>query len=174
LLRTSRVWEAVKPDAITFDDVLLIRLSNEGQRLRGLLHDWHERSQQKQESWSVLALSYYHAISIYLSGMFDYRPQFDHISSPSLAHKTIQSHVTGILTNVELGLRTTKLAGIFFFFPLRVAGARATSPWQKATILEMLKEISSRAFVVAGAFVLDMNTLWLTTHKREEARKAWD
>lgn len=167
------MWEVIKLDIATYDDLLLRQLSTEGHQLRASLHDWYERFQERNDSWSILAATYYYAISIYLSGIFDYRPQFDHISSPSLSHKTIQTHVTNILTNLELGLRTN-LAGILFFFPLRVAGARAWSTEQKASILGMLKEISSRAFVVADAFVLDLNTLWLTKRKREEARKACD
>jgi hypothetical protein len=46
------------------------------------------------------------------------------------------------------------------FFPLRVAGARAACREETSLILEMLKEISRRGFVVANAFTVDLEELW--------------
>jgi hypothetical protein len=59
-----------------------------------------------------------------------------------------------------MALKTTNLAGILFFFPLRVAGARARSVGQRSIILDLLGHISSRSFVVADAFVSDLKSLW--------------
>jgi hypothetical protein len=57
----------------------------------------------------------------------------------------------------EQALRSTSLAGILFFFPLRVAGARSrSSVVNQARILIMLKEVRKRNFVVADAFVEDL------------------
>ena len=72
----------------------------------------------------------------------------------------IQSHVDGILSTTLEALESTRLAGLLFFFPLRVAGARAVSVEQKANVLGMLKEISRRSFVVADAFVMDLEDNW--------------
>lgn len=109
---------------------------------------------------SIVATLYYHAILIYLSGAFEYYHHWDAHTTPRLSFLEARGHVSTILDLCEVGLRTTNLTGILFFFPLRVAGARARSAKDKSRILEMLGEISRRSFVVAGAFVLDLNTWW--------------
>lgn len=109
---------------------------------------------------NILSLTYYHASSIFLSGIYDYRPDFTLHEVPSLTEDEIQAHVVGILTNADLALRTTTLAGILLFFPLRVAGARTKCDLQKSNILEMFGEITKRSFVVADAFREDLTGLW--------------
>jgi hypothetical protein len=109
---------------------------------------------------SVLAHTYFHALSIYLSGHYDYRYQFNQLLSASLPPEDIQVHVQEILKHTEMAMKTTRLAGILFFFPLRVAGARAKSSAQRSTILAMLKQIQERGFVVANAFSEDLRALW--------------
>lgn len=124
-------------------------------------HAWKTQSLLSAvDSRSILAKIYHHAISIYLSGLFDYRFQYNDLLNPTLPFDTIQYHVDGILRTVAEALQTTNLAGLLFFFPLRVAGARAESLEHKKLILGMLKEISNRSFVVAGAFVKDLESLW--------------
>lgn len=124
-------------------------------------HTWNKQDPSSStDPRSTLASIYYHAISIYLSGLFDYRSQFNDILAPTLSFETIQIHVSAILSETTNALRTTNLAGLLFFFPLRVAGARAVSSEHKNLILGMLKEISKRSFVVADAFVSDLENLW--------------
>ncbi|KAE8448722.1 hypothetical protein EG329_008937 [Mollisiaceae sp. DMI_Dod_QoI] len=176
---SCKVWEVIKPGITTFGEMVLPDIAAEGHRLRALLENWHERFQDHvrsscKDTWSILTKAYYHAISIYLSGIFDYRVQFDHLSTACLPTEVIQAHVSSILVSIEVALKTTNLAGILFFFPLRVAGARAWTSDQKSTIIKTLKEISCRAFVVADAFVLDLSTLWLTHRTRAEPHRTWD
>ena len=165
------IWDVFKPDATYLGELLdktLLDLAEDGHALRDALRDWYDHFQiwlkcgihPSDDPRSALAAIYYHGISIYLSGLYDYRPQFNHINAPSLPFETIQMHVDSILSRTEMALRTTNLAGIMFFFPLRVAGARAVSSNQKSSILRMLKAISGRNFVVADAFTQDLSTFW--------------
>jgi hypothetical protein len=85
----------------------------------------------------------------------------------------IQAHVMNILAKTELALQTN-LAAICFFFPLRVAGARVWLEEQRLLILRLLGDISKRAYIVADAFILDLNSLWIMDRNREDARRAWD
>ena len=111
----------------------------------------------------MLAVIYYHAISIYLSGTFDYFPYWDenHVQAPTLSSSQIQAHVAVILRMIANELKETNLASILFLFPLRVAGARARSAGQRLEIARMLGEITSRGFVVADAFTIDLEELWV-------------
>lgn len=168
MLIIFRIWSAIDPAQSLLDPIALLELASKGILLRSSIKEWYTTFQTQiernpllaQNPSTILAEIYYHAISIYLSGLFDYRPQFNQVPSPALPFGTIQSHGNCILSKTERALRTTRLAGIWFFFPLRVAGARAQSAQQKSSILIMLKEISARSFIVADAFFMDLNTLW--------------
>jgi len=146
----------------------LLHLASEGIDLRAALCRWLKTfktwlsldSARDEDPRSTLANIYFHAISIYLSGHFDYRYQFNQIVTASLPSNDIQVHVQEILQHTEVALKTTRLAGILFFFPLRVAGARARTSVQRSAILGMLDGISERHFVVAHAFSEDLKTLW--------------
>ncbi|KAH8801526.1 hypothetical protein F5884DRAFT_806983 [Xylogone sp. PMI_703] len=150
------------PDSILFD------LALAGHRIQSDLNEWYLRFQlwgrqtltNNTDERSLLASTYYHAISIFLSGIFDYNMEFNHIITPALSFDAIQFHVTNILDLAEVILHTTRLSRVLLFFPLRVAGARARTTMQKKMILMMLSEISTRSFVVAGAFTTDLQKLW--------------
>lgn len=139
-----------------------------GNHIRHHLATWFQNFQtwSRQEDSaerhisSTLALIYYHAISIFLSGLFDYHSEFDEAFAPTLSTDIIQSHVQSILSEASGALYATNLAGVLLFFPLRVAGARSKSMEQQTMILGMLREIQKRSFVVAGAFILDLQNLW--------------
>jgi hypothetical protein len=167
---SSSMWALLKPDPPR-DEILdeaLLHLASEGIAIRTALNKWLESFNEwlvlgfahKEDTRSTLATIYFHAISIFLSGIFDYRHQFNEFLSAALPQEDIQAHVCGILQNTEVALRTTNLAGILFFFPLRVAGSRAKSSEQRSAILAMLDRISERSFVVAHAFSDDLKTLW--------------
>jgi hypothetical protein len=175
IANSCRVWEVVKPDLTSFDESAILDLIVQGHHLRTRLEKWHDRNQppSSTDQWLLLATIYYHAISIYLSGIFDYRSQFDHLHPPSLPLEVVQAHVINILANIEVALQTN-LAAICFFFPLRVAGARVWLKEQKMLILSFLGDISRRAYIVADAFILDLNTLWVMDRSRKDARRAWD
>lgn len=146
----------------------LLELASEGIALRTALHGWSLSFKdwlsidptRLDDSRSVFANIQFHAISIYLSGHFDYRYQYKQIATASLPDKDIQVHVHEILQQTEAALKSTHLAGILFFFPLRNAGARARSAAQRGTILLMLRQIAERSFASAQAFSEDLRSLW--------------
>ncbi|CZT12324.1 uncharacterized protein RCO7_09046 [Rhynchosporium graminicola] len=164
----EKVWEVVRDDIEIAPDLLteaIIALGREGLVLRLAINDWHNSfilcsRSVETDSWSLLAMIYYHAISIYLTGLFDYRPQFNAIPYPTLSRGTMQSHASSIISFTKLALTTTNLAGVLLVFPLRIAGARAVSQGQKREIMWMLNEISTRSFVVAEPFKIDLKNLW--------------
>ncbi|KAK0110175.1 hypothetical protein ONS95_002826 [Cadophora gregata] len=171
----EKVWDVVKEDTDLpshMIDEALTDLGTAGLTMRDTIDNWHTSFLQssyaiEDDPWSLLAIIYYHAISIYLTGIFDYRPQFDMIPYPSLSYSTIQAHVYSIISQTKLALSTTNLAGAFLVFALRVAGARAVNEEQRVDILQMLAEISTRSFVVADAFRMDLEYVWSETESRK-------
>ena len=110
-----------------------------------------------------LALIFYHAIAIYLSGIFDYHQSIYmrfNIPTPVLSKPVIAQHMGSILERVNAALKHTNLSGILFLFPLRVAGARATQRADQQRITDMLNMISSQGFVVSQAFEEDLDNVW--------------
>ena len=112
----------------------------------------------------ALSLIFHNAITIYLSGLFDYFPYWTdrHISSPTISSSEARGRVQAILSMVGLALKHTSLSAILFLFPLRVAGARARCSEQRNVIAGLLGDIDESGFVVAGAFVGDLKELWAT------------
>ena len=142
-------------------------MANQGLQLQIALNAWLKEAavwmsvhdSEGFDTASILAKLYYHAIVI-LSGIFDYRSYWVDVHIPILQNTEVQEHVSEILSITKSALETTNLAGILLFFPLRVAGARVSIMGQKQLILEFLREISNKNFVVAGAFVQDLTQLW--------------
>ena len=146
----------------------LLELAAEGFIVRSALHDWYATFQKwsadngtpTHNPQSILATIYFHSISIYLSGIFDYRAQFNKLPTPTISQDVVQNHVDEILRITEISLKTSNLAAVLFFFPLRVAGARVTTARETESICAMLGEISMRGFVVADAFTVDLKSVW--------------
>ncbi|KAF7181001.1 hypothetical protein CNMCM7691_000130 [Aspergillus felis] len=165
------VWDLLKPGS-NYPSMLLhealLELAAEGFAVRSALGDWYATFQKwsantgtpAHNPQSVLATIYFHTISIYLSGIFDYRAQFDEIPAPTISRAVVQQHVDAILRMTEITLKTTNLAAVLFIFPLRVAGARVTASPETESIHAMFRDISTRGFVVADAFTADLKSLW--------------
>lgn len=115
----------------------------------------------------LIGYMYYHAISIYLSGTFDYYPHWDSTLAPILPRSTIEWHVCEIL-DACYKLLDQGVAGVLLFFPLRVAGARAMDSRSRAIILNLLQMTSNRGYVVADTFTTDLSQLWRSYESRED------
>lgn len=166
-----RVWEVVDPDLESPPDDLeqkLTILASLGLRIHCSLSIWHQNFLHYREQSplanldprSVLASIYHHATTIFLDGIFSYRSQFDTFQTPTLSERDVRACVKGIVEESRSALVNTNLAGVLFFFPLRVAGARAVGV-ERSEVLRLLEVIKGGEFVVAEAFVGDLKGLWL-------------
>ena len=160
------------PDRI---DAALTDFVCDGFNIREALNNWHsafldwlsETSSSSVDLQSILATIYYPAISIYLSGIFDYRYQFKGMMTPSLAQSVVEIHVSRILSETKNALNFTNLGCGLLIVPLRIAGARATSLQHKTAIRTMLLQISSRSFIVADSISSDLDALWRSNDPSE-------
>jgi hypothetical protein len=104
----------------------LKRSAAEGIRLQSALSNWKTVAltwsatspMRTSDLQMMLATIYHHAISIYLSGTFDYFPYWDEsgIPTPSIPPSQVQAHVKAILGMVATALNETNLAGILFLY----------------------------------------------------------
>lgn len=132
----ATAWESAYGDGVAFGSVL-----------------------PKVDTDSLIGQIYYHAVNIYLSGTYDYHRHWTCVDAPILSREMIDWHVKEIL-RISHELLAQGVAGVLLFFPLRVAGARATDPDSRSTIIEVLRTTKRRGFVVAEAFVTDLLDLW--------------
>ena len=143
-----------------------IRLAKEGCVLRQTLETWHVRAAALNNTSPdmLLATSYHAAVSIYLSGNFDYELQhWTHlkIDVPILAAVDVAAHFETIIRCTVAAFKTTDLSPVLFLFPLRVAGARAHQKWQQDAVAELLEKVKMR-FLAADAFLNDLKSLWVS------------
>jgi len=150
----------------TEDTQRLQSLAEEGSHLRSSLLRWEHSAitwttPSAEDEPMTIAWTFYAATSIYLSGAFDYNPiwEIQHIATPILPRPIIERHVTRILDLTEFACKHTNLTGLVFLFPLRVAGARASTTADRRRITELLVEIK-RTFNAASAFIAELGEYW--------------
>ncbi|UKZ64928.1 uncharacterized protein TrAtP1_006133 [Trichoderma atroviride] len=110
----------------------------------------------------LLARVFFAAISIYLSGIFDYEITNWHnigLIPPTLDEETVQMHTNTILGLSNLALDTTNLSPLLFLFPLRIAGARSRTRWQRDWVAKLVTRIGS-GFAVAAAISTELSHVW--------------
>ena len=157
----------------------LTSLANEGLQLRSALLSWKIAANTWEESLQLrtrspgltmrsadtqmlLGQTFYSAISIFLSGVYDYHiHHWDEksIACPILPNIAVKDHLETILELTAQALGTTQLAGLLFLFPLRVAGARARSATHREEIKRLLRMVEE-PFVVAKTFSTDLEKIW--------------
>ncbi|RDL31807.1 uncharacterized protein BP5553_09209 [Venustampulla echinocandica] len=152
------------PEAQRYTDPAVSALGLEGLTIQNAIYAWHAQAlsllSTSDSSPLLLALAYYNALLIFLSGNFDYFPYWTGLSAPILSRPEIMGHVASILQLTDVALRTSRLAGALMFFPLRVAGSRAGGGEQRGKILEMLSRVAQKGFVVAGRIRDDLREVW--------------
>ncbi|KIW14326.1 hypothetical protein PV08_07108 [Exophiala spinifera] len=121
--------------------------------------EWY--AEHAADGHNFLSAVYYSAISIYHSGIYDYSDIWRHaeVTTPSLPSSDIQQHVRTILHLSTLALHHTNLSSIVFLLPLRIAGARAKLPEQRAQIRKLLITITN-PFRAAKAIISDLEEVW--------------
>lgn len=144
------------------------KLGEEGIAMREWLEQWWksaetwERNTLEADDDILVAKSYYHAISIYLSGSYDYHSHWSRPGAPRapiLDRLTIEGHMHEIL-QLSQRLLDRGFSGLLLFIPLRIAGARVSEAEDRDTITQLLQTISKRGYAVADAIHMDLIELW--------------
>jgi hypothetical protein len=143
------------PEAERFTNVSIVLLGAEGLDIQQTIYEWHEKMllqlfQVAPNQYSNLALLYYHALLIFLSGNFDYFPYWANIPAPVLSPAEVLEHLAMILELSDRASLHSNIPGVMLFFPLTVAGARARRADQRSKILNLLDRVFSKGFVVAN------------------------
>ncbi|KAJ5210079.1 Protein of unknown function DUF3468 [Penicillium cf. griseofulvum] len=160
------------PEEERFQDPSLAMIGAEGLNVQESIYHWHttmllQMGQDGPSEYSNLALLYYHALLIFLSGNYDYFPYWDNIPAPVLSPAEISEHLSSILYLSGEVLRHSKIPGVMLFFPVTVAGARARKVDQQSKILNLLDLVFSKGFVVASKIRGDLLERWGERNREE-------
>lgn len=170
-LRAGAIVKMI-PEAERFRDPSVALIAAEGLDVQETIYTWHTKTllqlvQDGPNQYSNLALLYYHALLIFLSGNYDYFPYWDEIPAPVLSPVEISEHLTTMLYLSGEVLHHSKIPGVMLLFPVTVAGARARRVDQKSEILNLLKEIFCRGFVVANRIRDNLLERWAERNQEE-------
>ncbi|OCL13062.1 hypothetical protein AOQ84DRAFT_283862 [Glonium stellatum] len=152
------------------DPFVGLSIATEGARMRQCLSEWHQRAQlhlfHRQPLKNVellLSMIYYSALSIYISGIYDYRLSsfpLPATSLPILSRYHIQEHLSSIIKLTNLALEDTNLMGLLFLFPLRVAAARVQTAQDRAQVMGLLRRVRKKGFAILEVFEVEVCGLW--------------
>lgn len=147
------------PDcSLNLEDIL-----GEGERIRLMidiiLQDTREPDPSSPDD--LVASVFLHATSIYLSGIFDYRLHlFSALPAAIIPRNRVQSHVAYILKGTSIACIQTKLCGLLFLYPLRVAAARAAETSEQKQIMETFEYIRQQGFAIVQVFQEEIKEVW--------------
>lgn len=170
-IRAMNFCEDAAQYALDMQCVMTQSLADEGLLLQQSLQQWlldaekwrkTPHDQLGMDVELMIGHIYYHAISILLSGIFDYHIHWTWPNAPCapiLPRSQVDWHVREIL-RLSQELLNFGVSGVLLFFPLRVAGARAVDEKSRTIILDMLHTTARRGFIVAEAFTSDLLELW--------------
>jgi hypothetical protein len=101
---------------------------------------------------------YYHALSIYLSGVFDYIIS-EVCAIPSLQDEEITVHLEGILKRSDEAIQHSQTSRVFLLLPLRIAGNRCSN-WKECQEVLKRLDILRDQFAVATAIRTELLQIW--------------
>ncbi|KAL4867466.1 hypothetical protein BDV12DRAFT_198159 [Aspergillus spectabilis] len=163
-LRSRATMESI-PESERHTDPSITLIAAEGFIIQSALYNWHTEalihlSQNHTDDYFSLSLLYYHALTIFLSGNYDYFPFWDNIPAPVLSPDEIVDHVNAILDISEQLMPRSRLPGVMLFFPFTVAGSRARLPDHRTKILSLIDRVINDGFVVAHRIKDKMIARW--------------
>ena len=141
------------------DPTKMHKLIREGQELHSKLAAFASSLHVSRSAQDIsVAWMYYHALSIYLSGVFDYTLS-EVCAIPSLRDDEITVHLDGILKRSDEALQQSQTSRVFLLLPLRIAGNRCSSWRQCQEVLNRIDVLRDR-FAVASAFRTELLHIW--------------
>ena len=141
------------------DPTKMHKLIREGQELHSKLVAFASSLHVRMSAQDIsVAWMYYHALSIYLSGVFDYTLS-EVCAIPSLRDDEITVHLDGILKRSDEALQQSQTSRVFLLLPLRIAGNRCSNWKQCQEVLSRIDVLRDQ-FAVATAFRTELLHIW--------------
>ena len=153
------VMDAHNADNMDVDPTTMHELIKEGEELHSQLAALSSALHLSMSAQDIsVAWMYYHALSIYLSGVFDYTLA-EVCAIPSLRDDEITVHLERILRHSDEALQQNQTSRVFLLLPLRIAGNRCSNWKQCQEVLRRIDALRDQ-FAVAIAFRTELLQIW--------------
>ena len=116
----------------------------------------------------LLALLYYHALSLNIPSMFKQHPHYAYleISVPTSTAQENQSHVRNDIMLSESALSLSPFPEVQLLWPVRAAATHCIDIAMSDRVLEALTEVDKSGFAVARRYKDDLFRHWRKTGLR--------
>ena len=116
----------------------------------------------------LLALLYYHALSLNIPSMFKQHPHYAYIEilAPTSTAQEKQSHVSNIIMLSESALKLGTFAAVQLLWPIRAAGTHCVDIATSEHVLEILAHVDRSGFAIAMRYKDDFFRYWRKTGLR--------
>ena len=142
--------------------------------LQDSLHLWYSTATSQCADRSppdpqlLLALLYYHALSLNVPWMFKQHPHYVYMEllAPTSTAQENQSHVSDIIVLSESALERGTFAAIQLLWPVRAAGTHCVDIAMSNRVLAVLSKVDRSGFAIARRYKDDLFKHWRKTGLR--------
>ena len=113
----------------------------------------------------LLALLYYHVLSLNIPSMFKQHPHYAYIEilTPTSTAREKQSHVSNIIMLSESALKLGTFAAVQLLWPIRAAGTHCADIVMSDKVLEIIAHVDRSGFAIARRYRDDLIKHWSKT-----------
>lgn len=156
--RASAYADSHSHENIHISSITLRELSQRGEQLHSQLTSFAFSLVKSTAYDTSAAWMYYHAISLYLSGIFDHILPRICLIAQSSDHEAM-AHIEGILQHSDEVLQQSQVSHVFVLLPLRIAGNRCSSTSHCREVLKRV-ELLQGQFAIAGTVRDELLKTW--------------
>ncbi|PYI22404.1 hypothetical protein BO99DRAFT_440566 [Aspergillus violaceofuscus CBS 115571] len=157
--------EAIDPDRRPSEPRLDAR-ARAGLAIREALLNWRDeattslRRPRPIEPSTQLAVVLNHALELYHCMNFTFYPCWSTRTVPRLTQREVDANVAAILHRSGWLLADTDIPAVLLLFPVRMAGAHASGQHARERVLDTIRMIRQKGFVVADRIEVDLHEVW--------------
>ncbi|CAG8342242.1 unnamed protein product [Penicillium salamii] len=161
----KRLFETIESvsEELTSFDPRLDALALEGLCIKEGILNWQEECHPETsavDSFTQLAAIVHHALLLYHCNNFTYYSCWMTRMIPQLNHSEVDEHVAEILGLSQGLLSDTCIPAVLLLFPLRMAGVHVIESHEQGKVLEILRKIRQKGFVVSDRIEADLQEFW--------------
>ncbi|PYH84379.1 hypothetical protein BO82DRAFT_254046, partial [Aspergillus uvarum CBS 121591] len=156
--------EAIDPDRRSSDPRLDAR-ARAGLAIREALLIWRDEATSLRrplpiEPSTQLAVVLNHALELYHCMNFTFYPCWSTRTVPRLTQSEVDANVAAILHLSGCLLADTDIPAVLLLFPVRMAGAHASGQHARERVVDTIRQIRQKGFVVADRIEVDLHEVW--------------
>lgn len=138
-------------------------LALEGLEIEERLLNWQEGRHLERlpvGPFAQLAVIVHNALLLYHCRNFTFHSCWMTRKTPQLNQSEVDKHVSTILDQSQTLLSDTYIPAVLLLFPLRMAGAHVLESHAQDKVLDTIRKIRQKGFIVSDIIEVDLQELW--------------